>query len=48
MGSLVGLGVGIIEGLRLGKEVVGSFDGAGLGTPDGIGLGEGEGTADGN
>jgi hypothetical protein len=47
VGSFVGLGVGIIEGLKLGKEVVGNCDGAGLGTADGIRLGEGEGTADG-
>jgi len=48
VGGFVGLGVGIIEGLRLGKEVVGNFDGAGLGTADGIGLGEGDGIADGD
>jgi len=40
VGSFVGLGVGIIEGLGLGKEVVGRLDGAGLGTEDGEGLGE--------
>lgn len=47
MGSFVGLGDGIEEGLDVGILVVGSFVGAGVGMLDGMGLGEGDGINDG-
>lgn len=47
VGSFVGLGLGIVEGLREGLLVVGNFVGLGVGKDDGIGLGDGVGIDDG-
>jgi len=48
VGNLVGLGLGINEGLSVGCKVVGSFDGLGVGNTDGAGLGDGVGITDGS
>ena len=47
VGNLVGLGLGINEGLSEGCGVVGSFEGLGVGKTDGIKLGIGVGITDG-
>jgi len=47
VGNLVGLGLGINEGLSEVCGVVGSFDGLGVGNTEGIRLGDGVGITEG-